>query len=462
MKRKNNEIDMTQGPIFKNMLILSVSVLGTMVLQQLFNTADLLVVGRFGKPGAIASVGACSSLINLMINFFIGLSAGSGIVMARHYGAKNDEEASKCLHTAVSLSFLAGIILAIVAWFASEPLLILLKTPEGNVLDGAVTYMKVYFLGMPFVLLFNFCSSILRAVGDAKRTFIYIVQSGVINVALNLLFVVVFDLNIMGVALATIIAQGYCAVRCIICFLRYNGILKLYPKRLRIYKESIKDVAKLGIPSGIQSCLFSFANVFIQSSVNSFGDAAIAGAAAAQNIESYLYFTTDSVTNAMISYTSQNYGANKPKRIKKVALYGSGMIIAVSLFVGTIIIIFGKQLLALYSVTDPVEVSYGLERMVLLSSTQFLGGLMSMTAGLLRGIFKPIPAMVFSIAGICGFRFLWLATVFAKHHDFGVLFMSYPISWGISFVAQGLMFIYFFRKYSKKINSLENLGLINA
>lgn len=462
MKRKNNEIDMTQGPIFKNMLILSVSVLGTMVLQQLFNTADLLVVGRFGKPGAIASVGACSSLINLMINFFIGLSAGSGIVMARHYGAKNDEEASKCLHTAVSLSFLAGIILAIVAWFASEPLLILLKTPEGNVLDGAVTYMKVYFLGMPFVLLFNFCSSILRAVGDAKRTFIYIVQSGVINVALNLLFVVVFDLNIMGVALATIIAQGYCAVRCIICFLRYNGILKLYPTRIRIYKESIKDVAKLGIPSGIQSCLFSFANVFIQSSVNSFGDAAIAGAAAAQNIESYLYFTTDSVTNAMISYTSQNYGANKPKRIKKVALYGTGMIIAVSLFVGTIIIIFGKQLLALYSVTDPVEVSYGLERMVLLSSTQFLGGLMSMTAGLLRGIFKPIPAMVFSIAGICGFRFLWLATVFAKHHDFGVLFMSYPISWGISFVAQGLMFIYFFRKYSKKINSLENLGLINA
>ena len=462
MKRKNNEIDMTQGPIFKNMLILSVSVLGTMVLQQLFNTADLLVVGRFGKPGAIASVGACSSLINLMINFFIGLSAGSGIVMARHYGAKNDEEASKCLHTAVSLSFLAGIILAIVAWFASEPLLILLKTPAGNVLDGAVTYMKVYFLGMPFVLLFNFCSSILRAVGDAKRTFIYIVQSGVINVALNLLFVVVFDLNIMGVALATIIAQGYCAVRCIICFLRYNGILKLYPKRIKIYKESIKDVAKLGIPSGIQSCLFSFANVFIQSSVNSFGDAAIAGAAAAQNIESYLYFTTDSVTNAMISYTSQNYGANKPKRIKKVALYGTGMIIAVSLFVGTIIIIFGKQLLALYSVTDPVEVSYGLERMVLLSSTQFLGGLMSMTAGLLRGIFKPIPAMVFSIAGICGFRFLWLATVFAKHHDFGVLFMSYPISWGISFVAQGLMFIYFFRKYSKKINSLENLGLINA
>ena len=455
MNRKNNEIDMTQGPIFKNMLVIALSIMATSILQQLFNTADLLVVGQFGEKGAIASVGSCSSLINLMINFFIGLSAGSGIVMARHYGAKNHQEANKCLHTAISVSFIGGISLAITAWFVAKPLLTLLDTPtENNILEGAVTYMRVYFLGMPFILLFNFSSSLLRAVGDAKRTFVYITQSGIINVILNLLFVIVFDMNVAGVALATTIAQSYCAARCIICFLRYDGILRLHPKKIRIYKDAITDIAKLGIPSGIQSSLFSFANVFIQSSVNSIGSAAVAGAAAAQNIEFYIFFPADGYNNALLNHTSQNFGANKPSRIKKAAFYAMGLIVISSVTIGALVITFGKTLLSFYNVTDPVEVAYGLERMRIVASTQFLGGLMNMTACLLRGIFKPLPAMLFSIAGICGFRLLWIATVFEKYHTITVLFMSYPISWALSFIAQGIMLLYYFKKYSKKEASL--------
>lgn len=463
MIRKNNEIDMTQGPIFKHMLVMSLAVMATGIFQQLFNTADLLIVGQFGEKGGIASVGACSSLINLMINLFIGLSAGSGIVIAHHYGAKNNEEVSKCVHTAVTLSFVAGIILAIIAWFASEPLLKLLDTPtENGILAGATTYMKIYFLGMPFVLLFNFCSSILRAVGDTKRTFSYILQAGFINVILNLIFVVVFKLNVAGVALATIISQCYCAIRCILCFLRYDGVLKLIPKNLRLHKDSLKDIAKLGIPSGIQSSLFSFSNVFIQSSVNSLGSAAVAGSAAAQNIEMYQFFPADGVNNALLSYTSQNYGAQKPERIKKATFIAIAMILTTSVTMGIFIIAFSKLLLSFYNVVDPVEVSFGIERIMIVSSFQFLGGLMNMTASLLRGVFKPIPAMVFSIAGICGFRLLWIATVFANHPSIGVLFMSYPISWGISFAAQGSMFIYYFKKYSNKINMLKNTTSVQA
>ncbi|MBP3580653.1 MAG: MATE family efflux transporter [Clostridia bacterium] len=459
MSRKNNEIDMTQGPIFKHMLVMSLAVMATGIFQQFFNTADLLIVGQFGEKGGIASVGACSSLINLMINLFIGLSAGSGIVIARHYGARNDKEASRCVHTAITLSFVAGIILAIVAWFASEPLLKLLDTPtEDGILAGAVTYMKIYFLGMPFVLLFNFCSSILRAVGDTKRTFSYIMQAGVINVILNLIFVIVFKLNVAGVALATIISQCYCAIRCILCFLRYDGILKLFPKKLRMYKSSLKDIAKLGIPSGIQSSLFSFSNVFIQSSINALGPAAVSGAAAAQNIEMYQFFPADGVNNALLSYTSQNYGARKPERIKKAAFIATGMILTSSISMGILIIAFSKLLLSFYNVVDPVEVSFGIERIMIVSSFQFLGGLMNMTATLLRGVFKPIPAMVFSIAGICIFRLLWISTVFVHHKTMTSLFLSYPISWFISFLAQGIMFIYVYNKYIKKMKNEQTIS----
>lgn len=445
-KQKNYEMNMCEGPIFKNMLIFALGVFGTAVLQQLFNTADLLVVGQFGHPGAIASVSSTAAITNLFINLFLGLSIGAGIVVAKHYGAKNPDGVEKTLHTSVAISIVAGIFLAIIVWFAAPYVLKAMDTPtENNVLSGAVTYIRIYFIGMPFMLLYNFSASILRAVGDSKRTFFYIIEAGIINVILNLVFVVVFDLNVAGVAIATTVSQGYSAIRCLCCFLNYNGVLKLTPKKIRIDKKTMAAIAKVGIPSGIQSSLFSISNVLIQSSVNSFGAYAIEGAGAAGNIESYLYFTSNSISNTVTNFTSQNYGANKPDRIKRTAFVGMAMSFTVCLLLGSLGLIFSQPLLKLYTKV-PKALHYGKIRMSVICLSQFLCSLMEITTGLLRGIFKPLPAMISSIAGVCGLRVLWLETVFVKYHSFNVIYYSYPVSWFISFVVQGILFIYYFRK----------------
>ena len=450
-------MDMTSGPILQNMVKFALGVFGTAVLQQLFNTADLLVVGRFGHAGALASVSATSSLINLFINLFIGLSVGAGIVVAKHYGAKDFDEASKCLHTSVAISIIAGVILAIVVWFTSPLILRAMDTPEeNNVLSGAITYMRIYFMGMPFMLLYNFSASILRAVGDSKRTFFYIIEAGIINVLLNLIFVIVFDLNVAGVALATTISQIYSAIRCLNCFLNYDGCLKLYTDKIRIYKNALISIARVGIPSGIQSSLFSISNVLIQSSVNSFGAFAIEGSGAASNIESYLYFSSNAISNTVTNFTSQNFGASKPDRIKKVGLIGMAMSSALCIFLGIMGIIFSENLLLLYT-ANPTALDFGIKRMNLICLSQFLCGLMEITTGLLRGIFKPMPAMISSIAGVCGFRILWIETVFKKYHNYTLLYLSYPISWSLSFIAQGILFLYYFRKYRQSLNTEEKL-----
>ena len=446
-KQKNFEMDMTQGPILVNMIKFSLGVLGTAVLQQLFNTADLLVVGRFGHAGALASVSATSSLINLFINLFIGLSVGAGIVVAKHYGAKDFDEASKCLHTSVAVATIAGICLAIIVFFVSPFVLRAMDTPtENNVLGGAITYMRLYFVGMPFMLIYNFSASILRAVGDSKRTFFYIIQAGIINVILNIIFVVVFDMNVAGVALATTISQGYSAVRCLFCFLNYDGCLKLYTNKIKIYKRSLREIARVGIPSGIQSSLFSISNVLIQSSVNSFGAYAMEGAGAAANIESYLYFASNSISNTVTNFSSQNFGASKPDRIKKVAFYGMGLSAGLCVVLGFLGITFSTPLLMLYT-TNSIALEFGRNRMLVICLSQFLCSLMEITTGLLRGIFKPVPAMITSIAGVCGFRVLWVKTVFERYHSFTLLYLSYPISWFLSFAAQGILFLYYFKKY---------------
>ena len=451
IKQKNYEMDMCNGPIFKNMIKFALGVFGTAVLQQLFNTADLLVVGRFGHEGALASVSATSSLINLFINLFLGLSVGAGIVVAKHYGAKDFDEASKCLHTSVAVSVIAGIVLAIVVWFVSPFVLDTMGTPhEGGVFKGSVTYMRIYFLGMPFMLLYNFSSSILRAVGDSKRTFFYIIQAGLINVVLNLLFVIGFDMNVAGVALATTISQGYSAIRCILCFINYDGVLKLYKNKIKIYKHSLIAIARVGIPSGIQSSLFSISNVLIQSSVNSFGAYAIEGAGAASNIESYLFFTSNAISNTVTNFASQNYGANKPERIKKVGLIGMAISITACLILGFVGLTFSQPLLSLYT-KNAFALEYGAKRMAIMSASISICGMMEITTGLLRGIFKPTVAMATSIAGVCGIRVLWLKTIFEKYPTFSVIYISYPVSWFLSFAVQGILFLYYFRKYNESL-----------
>lgn len=452
-KKKNFEMDMCTGPLLPNMIKFALGVFGTSVLQQLFNTADLLVVGNWGHEGALASVSATSSLINLFINLFVGLSVGAGIVVAKHYGAKDFKEVSKCLHTSVALSVIAGVILAVVVWFVAPGVLRAMDTPtENNVLGGAVTYMRLYFIGVPFMLLYNFSASILRAVGDSKRTFFYIIQAGIINVLLNLLFVVVFDMNVAGVALATTISQAYSSLRCIHCFLNYDGSLKLTPKDIKISKDSLIFIAKVGVPSGIQSSLFSISNVLIQSSVNSFGAFAIEGSGAAANIESYLYFASSSISNTVTNFASQNYGASKPDRIKKSGLIGMALSAGLCVFLGVMGFVFSKPLLMLYT-TNEVALDFGRQRMSIICFSQFVCSLMEITTGLLRGIFKPVPAMVSSVLGICGLRVLWVKTAFAKYHSYTLLHLSYPISWFISFVVQAIMFSYYFKKYTAYLST---------
>lgn len=452
VKQKNYEMDMCRGPILSNMIKFALGVLGTSVLQQLFNTADLLVVGQFGHDGALASVSATSSLINLFINLFVGLSVGAGIVVAKHYGAKNAEETSKCLHTSVAISVIGGIFLAVLVWFLAPTVLRIMDTPtENGVFDGAVIYMRIYFLGMPFMLLYNFSASILRAVGDSKRTFFYIIQAGIINVILNLLFVIVLDMNVAGVALATSFSQLYSASRCIHCFFNYDGVLKLTFKKIKVYKDSLISIAKLGIPSGIQGSLFSISNVIIQSSVNSFGALAMEGAGAAANIESYLYFASNAVSNTVTNFTSQNYGAGKPERIKKVAFYGMGLSAGICVLLGFFGIAFSDMLLGFYT-KNPIAIEYGKIRMTVICLSQFLCSLMEITTGLLRGIFHPLPAMISSIAGVCGIRILWISTVFAKYHSFWLLYLSYPISWALSFVVQGILCIIYFKNFIKSLS----------
>lgn len=456
-KKKNYEMDMCTGPLLPNMIKFALGVFGTSVLQQLFNTADLLVVGKFGHDGALASVSATSSLINLFINLFVGLSVGAGIVVAKHYGAKDFKEVEKCLHTSVALSIAAGLFLAVLVWFVSPTVLRAMDTPtENNVLGGAITYMRIYFIGVPFMLLYNFSASILRAVGDSKRTFFYIIQAGVINVILNLLFVVVFDMNVAGVALATTISQAYSSARCILCFIGYDGCLKLFPKKIRISKDALASIARVGIPSGIQSSLFSISNVLIQSSVNSFGAYAIEGTGAASNIESYLYFSSSAISNTVTNFASQNYGASKPDRIKKAGLLGMALSAGLCSFLGVLGFIFSKQLLMLYT-TNEIALSFGKQRMTIICFSQFLCSLMEITTGLLRGIFKPVPAMISSVAGICGLRVLWVKTIFAKYHSYTVLHISYPVSWVISFVVQGIMFLFYFKKYKESLGEKQEV-----
>lgn len=280
MKTKNYEIDMCSGPLFGKMLMFTLPIIATVILQQLFNTADLIVVGKFGHDGALASVGGTGPIVGLLVNLFVGLSMGSGICIARHYGAKNYSQANVCVHTSVTLSIVCGVVLAIIGIFTAKPLLQLFDTPP-EVIDNAALYMMIYYAGMPFILLFNFCASILRAVGDSKRTLIYISTAGVINVILNLVFVIVFDMNVAGVALATVISQIYSAVMSLRCFVKYDGCLKLDMKKLKIDRDELKNISVIGVPSGLQSMLFSISNSLIQASINSFGTATISGNTAA-------------------------------------------------------------------------------------------------------------------------------------------------------------------------------------
>ncbi len=437
-------MDMCHGPLFRKLLFFSFPLMLSGVLQLLFNAADIIVVGQYVGSTALAAVGSTGSLINLLINLLIGLSVGANVVVARYYGAREAEMVSKTVHTAILLSLVCGVVMIFIGIALAEPLLRLMGTPD-NVLDQAALYVRIYFGGMPVIMLYNFGSAILRAVGDTKRPMYFLTIAGVLNVIMNLFFVLVFHMGVAGVALATVLSQCVSAVLVLLCLIRSNGAIKLHLKEMKIHKEPLMKMIRVGLPAGIQGSIFSISNVLIQSSVNSFGDVAMAGNAAASNIEGFIYTCMNAIYQAAISFTSQNYGAGQYKRIRKIMRNGVLIVSGVGLLLGGIAFLCAPVLLAIYN-TDPEVIRYGMLRMEIICLTYFTCGIMDVMVGCLRGLGYSIMPMIVSLAGACGIRVLWIFTFFQWERSLTTLYISYPISWTITAAVHIICFIVVVRK----------------
>ena len=446
--KKSYEMDMCSGPILKKILIFSIPLMLSGVLQLLFNAADVIVVGRFAGSQSLAAVGSTTALINLLINIFIGLSVGANVVVARAYGGKRERDVSESVHTAIALSLVSGVLLIIMGLAFSRLLLEMMGTPD-DVLDKAALYMGIYFAGMPVVMLYNFGSAILRAVGDTRRPLYYLSAAGVVNVLLNLFFVIYLHMDVAGVALATVISQAISAFLVLRALGQSEGGLKLELKKIKIYKNKMFQIFKIGLPAGMQGAIFSISNVLIQSSVNSFGSVAMAGNAASANIEGFVYNAMNAVYQTNLSFTSQNMGGKKYTRITKIMFTCLGTVTAVGMLLGFGAYAFGGELLRIYS-TDQEVIQFGMLRMSIIATTYFACGWMDTMVGSLRGIGYSVLPMIVSLTGACGLRILWIFTIFAQHRTLASLYISYPVSWVITAGAHLICYFIITRKMPKK------------
>lgn len=452
MASSKHEIDLTKGKMFLKIIKFVIPLIFSGILQNLFNTADTVVVGRFAGDNSLAAVGSTSSLTHLIINLFIGLSLGATIVVSRHFGAKNEKRMHNASHTAIAISLISGVFLAIAGFFISEPLLKLMGSPK-EVLSLSVLYMKVYFAGMPFVMLYNFASGIMRSYGDTKRPLYYLTLAGVINVALNLIFVIVFHLNVLGVALATVISQVVSALLTLYSLTRVQNGCRIDFRKIKIHKQELIMIVKAGIPAGIQSCLFSISNVLIQSSVNSFGKNAIAAQSAAASVENFVYVAMNAFGNACVTACSQNIGAKKPGRIFKSWTICLSSVIAVWIVMGAAVLGFSHQLLSLFTKSEPV-IELGTMRLGIIVSSYFIAGIMEVSVGALRGMGYSFVPMLISLFGVCAFRIAWIMTVFSHYRSLQCLYFSYPTSWAITALIQTILFVILVNKMKKKMNNI--------
>ena len=442
-------MNMCEGPLVGKMLVFTIPLMFSGILQLLFNAADTIVVGRYAGSEALAAVGSTTALINLLVNLFMGLSVGANILISRYYGAKRETDIQETVHTSITVAALAGILLAVLGNVFAKPLLLLMGSPE-DVVDLAAIYVKIYFMGMPVILIYNYGSAILRAIGDTKRPLYYLTIAGVVNVVLNLIFVIGFDMSVAGVALATILAQSVSVALLMRCMCKMEGSCRLEFKKLGIHKEKALLLLKYGLPAGLQGSVFSFSNVLIQSSINSFGSVAMAGSSAAANIEGFIYVAMNSFQQTALCFTSQNLGGGKYERISKVLRNSVIMVAIVGILMGGGCYFFGEQLLHVYS-TDPAVISYGLTRFRWIGIPYFLCGIMDAMVGMLRGLGYAVVPMVVSIIGACGFRVIWILTVFARFHSLDVLFASYVISWILTGGTHMICFAVVWRKLKKKL-----------
>ena len=434
---------MCNGTIMDKLISFSFPLMLTSILQLMFNAVDIIVVGRFSGSQSLAAVGSTTALINIFTNLFIGISLGANVLAARYYAAGRDKEMSEAVHTAIFLALISGLIMAVVGVGASRFALTLMGTPD-DVIDLSVLYMRIYFMGMPFFMLYNYGAAILRAVGDTKRPLFYLIAAGLANVVLDLLLVIVIPLNVAGVAVGTVASQMVSCILVLRCLYRTEGSYQLRFSRLTIKSEHLKMIFQVGVPAGIQSTVINFSNALLQSSVNSFGSTAMAGYTAANNIIGFLYSAVNAVTQACMSFTSQNYSVGKPKRMDRVLVNCIILTVSVSAAMGIGAYAFGGQLLKIYT-SEADVIRCGLEVLSITTVPYFLCGILDLFPGAMRGMGPSGVPMILSVIGTVGTRIVWVYLLFPHHRSLYFLFISYPASWILTIIMQAVCF-YFVRK----------------
>ena len=448
---KTRSGNLLEGPLLPSIISYTIPIILTSLLQLFFNAADLVVVGRFCGSVSVAAVGATGSITNLIVNLFVGLSVGAGVCVAHAYGERDAQGVHRTVHTAMITAIVGGAFLSVVGVNFSATFLRMMGTPE-NVLKLSSLYMKIYFSGMVFSMIYNFCASILRAAGDTKSPLIFLAISGVVNVVLNVIFVTVFDMNVAGVALATIISQAVSAGLVVMALMKRDDACQLNLRKIRFHKVQLGKIIRIGLPAGIQGSLFSISNVLIQSSINSFGDVFMSGSAAAGNIEGFAYVSINAFSQTCVNFVGQNSGAKQYDRVRKSVMICLACVAVVGSLIGILFYGFAEQLLSIY-ITDSMEaIAYGVERMAFICLTYFICGMMDTLTGALRGLGASMAPMIISILGVCVFRVGWIYTIFQvpQFHTPACLFVSYPISWTVTFVFELIAFIYVFRRITKK------------
>ena len=442
--RAQRKINMTEGPLFRSTLLFSLPLMFSGWLQLLFNAADTIVVGRFSGAQALAAVGSTGSINQLIICLFLGLGTGANVVVARAIGAKEYDHASQSAHTAVAVSLLSGVLLAVLGFFLSHPLLVMMDSPD-DVINLSTIYMRIIFLGMPMQMLYNFCAALLRSVGDTKRPLYFLTIAGVVNVVLNLFFVIVLKMSVAGVAIATVASHTVSAILALRSLTRRDDMLRIDLKKLRIDPKILLEIARIGLPTGIQSAMFSIANVLIQSTRNSFGSIVMAGCAASSNVGGFISQGMNAFAMACTSFVSQNYGAKKPQHILRSMWVSQTWSLIITGALGVLGYFFGEQLLSLYN-SDPEVIRWGMEQFMIVNVPYCLMGFQSIFSGALRGIGYSLLPMIISIVGICAFRVVWVMTIFKLNPTLRFLNISYPISWVLTGIVMGITFFHFYKR----------------
>lgn len=449
LTQKKYSLDMTCGPFLKKLIIFALPLMAMGVLQLLYNTADTAIVGRFAGKEALAAVGATGSLVSLILNIFMGLSTGSGVVQGRNIGAGDSERMSRCTHTAMLLSVVCGIIVGLIGFFLSGKMLVLMNAPA-DVIGLSTLYLKIYFLGAPGSLIYNYGSSLLRSMGDTQRPLYVLLFSGFVNIILNIILVVPFKLGVIGVAIATIVSQYISALFIISFLIKLDNPCKLYLNRLHIYKKEFIDILKIGLPAGVQGALFSISNVIIQSNVNSFGSSAMAGIAAGSNYDSYIFMCVNAFTQATMNFSSQNIGAKKYRNVTKVFRYCIIIASVVSVIMSLIGFFFCEYIVMLFS-KDSEVIKIGASRMAQVMPFYVFCALQDMTAGQVRSMGKSLEPMILSVFGSCILRIIWVIFVLPLNHTLATLYWAYPISWAVTFLMQFLLYMIVKNKMIKKV-----------